>query len=188
MSANSLWSSSCSLLSSSQACLMWLFSLTSWMLSCLTTSSSSLNCACSPTRRLCSVLRKKYLDYFLDDLRENRAISLVHIFAVFKRNYSDHTAELEIDKTQTRIMRINQIPHNNSLLMVSIIYIDWLLIQSNFPFRRGHLVWLDKGTMSQNKGSPSFPNIVHKEGLKHGNNPPPVCLHLARCWFPTLGR
>ncbi len=58
MSVTSLWSSSCSLLSSSQACFTWLCSLTSWMLSCLNTSSSSFSCACSPARRLCSVLRR----------------------------------------------------------------------------------------------------------------------------------
>ena len=58
ISATSLWSSSCSLLSSSHACFTWLCSLTSWMLSCLTASSSSFSWACSPARRLCSVLRR----------------------------------------------------------------------------------------------------------------------------------
>lgn len=56
ISATSLWSSSCSLLSSSQACFTWLCSLTSWMLSCLSASSSSFSWVCSFTRRLCSVL------------------------------------------------------------------------------------------------------------------------------------
>lgn len=63
MSATSLWSSSCSLLSSSQACFTWLCSLTSWMLSCLTASSSSFSWACSLARRLCSVLRRYHSEY-----------------------------------------------------------------------------------------------------------------------------
>lgn len=58
ISATSLWSSSCSLLSSSQACFTWLCSLTSWMLSCLTASSSSFSWPCSLAIRLCSVLRR----------------------------------------------------------------------------------------------------------------------------------
>lgn len=42
--------------------------------------------------------------------------------------------------------------------------------------------------MSQNKDSPWCANMEQKERLKHSNNPPSVCLHWARCQFPTLWR
>lgn len=58
MSATSLWSSSCSLLSSSQACFTWLCSLTNWMLSCRNASSFSFSWVCSLARWLWSVLRR----------------------------------------------------------------------------------------------------------------------------------
>lgn len=65
ISATSRWSSSCSLLSSSQACFIWLCSLTNWMLSCLSASSSSFIWVCSLARRLCSVLMRQQHKFYL---------------------------------------------------------------------------------------------------------------------------